>query len=226
MPLHLQISDMLAREIQSGLLINGEKLAPERQMAAGLNISVGTLRKALYELEQKGMLQRIHGSGNYVHHSAGTENIYSLFNLELIDGEGAPTAQLLSIDEKLKTDDLPQFGKSDRAFRFRRVRMLGSVAAALEEIWLDGSYASSISEADVSDSLYLFYKEHLGFWITRTEDRVSVASIPEWAPGDWAASRSRHFGYIERQSRDQHGNSAEFSRTWFDPETVQFVSRR
>lgn len=226
MPLHLQVSDMLAREIQSGILINGEKLAPERQMAAGLSISVGTLRKALHELEQKGMLQRIHGSGNYVHHNTDAENIYALFRLELIDGEGAPTAQLLSLDDELKTDDLPQFGKSDRAFRFRRLRMLGSVPAAIEEIWLDGSYANSISEADVSDSLYLFYKEHLGFWISRTEDRVSVAPMPDWAPEDWAASKLSHCGYVERHSRDQHGNSAEFSRTWFDPKAVQFVSRR
>ena len=37
MPLHLQISEMLAREIQTGVLIDGEKLAPERQMATHLS---------------------------------------------------------------------------------------------------------------------------------------------------------------------------------------------
>jgi len=58
MPLHLQISEMLMREIQAGLLVDGEKLAPERQMAAQLNISVGTLRKALLDLDEKGMLKR------------------------------------------------------------------------------------------------------------------------------------------------------------------------
>lgn len=226
MPLHLQISEMLVREIQSGVLINGEKLAPERQMAARLNISVGTLRKALHELEEKGMLQRIHGSGNYISHNAETENVYALFRLELIEGTGEPTAELLSIDNIAKTEDLPNFGKSRHAFRFRRLRMIGSVPSALEEIWLDGSYASAISKADVSDSMYLFYKEHLGFWISRTEDRVSVAQTPEWAPEDWSNSKPVHCGYVERHSRDQHGNSAEFSRTWFDPSVVQFVSRR
>lgn len=226
MPLHLQISDMLAREIQSGVLIDGEKLAPERQMAADLSISVGTLRKALLELQNKGMLQRVHGSGNYVNHNADAENLYTLFRLELIGEKGEPSARLISIDKKTKPDDLPPFGESNKAFRFRRLRSIGNTPAAIEEIWLDASYAESISMENVSDSMYLFYKEQLGFWITRAVDRVSVAPKPDWAPNDWLPAEVTHCGYVERQSCDQKGRIAEFSRTWFDPTTVQFVSRR
>lgn len=226
MPLHLQVSDMLIREIQTGVLIDGEKLAPERQMAARLSISVGTLRKALHELETKGMLQRVHGSGNYIHQNSESDNVYALFRLKLIHGEGEPTAQLLSVDDMEKPKDLPEFGESDRAFRFRRLRMLGNVPAAIEEIWLDGSYATSIDKEALSDSLYMFYKEQLGFWITRTEDRVGVATTPEWGPSEWPPSRVSHCGFVERHSRDQKGKLAEYSRTWFDPTTVHFVSRR
>lgn len=225
MPLHLQISAMLLREIQAGVLIDGEKLAPERQMAAQLNISVGTLRKALLDLDEKGMLKRIHGSGNYVNHRVEAENIYALFRLELISGTGDPTAKMLDIDRVAKTADMPDYGQSDSAFRFRRVRMLGDVPAALEEIWLDASYAQSINHSAVSDSMYVYYKEQLGFWITRAEDRVSVAPKPDWAPINWPPTSSHCFGYVERLSRDQRGQIAEFSRTWFDPNTVRFVSR-
>jgi len=226
MPLHLQVSDMLAREIQTGILIDGEKLAPERQMASHLSISVGTLRKALLELQEKGMLQRIHGSGNYVSHNPDAEKLYTLFRLELINDNGEPTAKLLSIDDMVKPNDLPEFGESNRAFRFRRLRMIGDVSAAIEEIWLDGSYATSITTESVPDSMYLFYKEQLGFWITRAVDRVSVAPPPDWAPNDWTSSQVTHCGFVERQSRDQNGRVAEYSRTWFDPTKVQFVSRR
>lgn len=225
MPLHLQISTMLTREIQAGVLVDGEKLAPERQMAAQLSISVGTLRKALLDLQEKGMLNRIHGSGNYVNHSVEVENIYALFRLELISGEGEPTATLLDIEKLAKTDDMPAFGKSNSAFRFRRLRKLGDVPAALEEIWLDASYANTISRSEVSDSMYLFYKDQLGFWITRAEDRIGVAEKPDWSPADWPSTQSSSCGYVERLSRDQNGLIAEYSRTWFDPATVQFVSR-
>jgi len=224
MPLHLQISAMLSREIQSGVLIDGEKLAPERQMAAQLSISVGTLRKALQDLEEKGMLNRVHGSGNYVNYSVEAENVYALFRLQLINGSGEPSAKLLDVERVHKTDDMPVFGDSDSAYRFRRVRMLGRVQAALEEIYLDASYATAINASMVTDSMYLFYKQELGFWITRAEDKISVAPSPAWAPEKWPIATPQYCGYVQRLSRDQKGRVAEYSRTWFDADKVQFVS--
>lgn len=224
-PLHLQISDMLMREIQSGVLIDGEKLAPERRMASDLGISVGTLRKALQDLQAKGMLQRVHGSGNYVHHNVDASNVYALFRLELVSGRAKPTATLLSVDKMNKPDDLPEFGIADDAFRFRRLRLLNDTLVALEEIWLDGSYANDITLENAQDSMYLFYKEQLGFWITRTEDRVSVQASPDWAPEQWLETDTPVAGFVERWSKDQRGNVAEYSRTWFNPKKAQFVSR-
>ena len=66
LPVYIQISEMLMREIIAGRLSDGERLLPERHLAKSLNISVGTLRKSLKDLEQKGALIRRHGSGNYI----------------------------------------------------------------------------------------------------------------------------------------------------------------
>jgi len=221
----IQISEMLVREIKAGMLANEEKLPPERQMAERLQISVGTLRKALSDLESKGMLVRKHGSGNYVHNNPEVDNVYALFRLELTEGGGLPTAELLSVDTLKKPDSLPSFGKSDHAHRFRRLRRLNGINAALEEIWLDCSYVESININEVPESLYLFYKETLGFWITRAEDRVSVATLPDWTPDGFLAADHSHCGYVERLSRDNNGTLAEYSRTWFDAHTVRFVAR-
>ena len=51
LPIYIQISEMLMREIIAGRLLDGERLLPERNLAKSLNISVGTLRKALKDLE-------------------------------------------------------------------------------------------------------------------------------------------------------------------------------
>ncbi len=50
LPIYIQISEMLMREIIAGRLLDGERLLPERTLAKSLNISVGTLRKALKDL--------------------------------------------------------------------------------------------------------------------------------------------------------------------------------
>ena len=54
LPLYVQISELLIRDIAAGRLIDGERLPPEREMAEELGISIGTLRKALADLTQKG----------------------------------------------------------------------------------------------------------------------------------------------------------------------------
>ncbi len=66
LPKYIQISEMLIRDIAAGRLGDGMRLPPERDMAKSLDISVGTLRKALADLESKGALRRLQGSGNYV----------------------------------------------------------------------------------------------------------------------------------------------------------------
>ena len=215
---------MLAREIQAGIYPDGTKLAPERDMAQELEISVGTLRKALSDLTEKGLLERVQGSGNYVRKSSKAQTIYGFFRLELIAGGGLPTAEIISLKKLKKPRDLPSFGKSENAFRFRRWRKLNGVNAAVEEIWLDGSYADTIEQSELPDSLYQFYRQSLNLWVGRAEDSVSVAAPPSWKPTDFASNASI-WGYIERFSFDQNNTAAEFSRTWFDPTTTRFMAR-
>ncbi|MDE0852608.1 winged helix-turn-helix domain-containing protein, partial [Yoonia sp.] len=54
LPKYIQVSEMLIREIAADHLADGARLPPERDMAVELGISVGTLRKALRDLANKG----------------------------------------------------------------------------------------------------------------------------------------------------------------------------
>jgi GntR family transcriptional repressor for pyruvate dehydrogenase complex len=61
-------SRRVAAMILDGTLRAGDKLPPERELAARLGISRGALREALRSLEYVGMLQARVGSGRYVTH--------------------------------------------------------------------------------------------------------------------------------------------------------------
>jgi GntR family transcriptional regulator len=225
LPMHQQISEMLIREIAAGRMIDGEKLPPEREMAAGLGIAVGTLRKALADLERKELLERVQGSGNYVRSKPDIASVYSMFRLELVDGGGLPTARVLSVERLPKPSDLPSFGASGEGHRIRRLRSLRGKPAAIEEIWLDGSYAETVMAEDLSESLYLYYRKALGLWIARAEDRVGVNAVPDWAPAAFGMASGAAAGFIERIGFAQDGARAEFSRTWFDHTVARYVAR-
>ncbi|MEP2642791.1 GntR family transcriptional regulator [Roseobacter sp.] len=223
LPKYIQLSELLIRDIDTGRLLDGERLPPERQMAATLGTSIGTLRKALANLEQKGLLERVQGSGNYVRKPGKAAGLYAMFRLELPEGGGLPTADVITIGLCAKPDDLPAFGASVRATRIRRLRYLNDIAIAVEEIWLDAS-AGTLGADMLGDSLYQTYLEVLGFWITRAEDRVGISALPDWTPAPFGKPGTP-CGYIERFSWSAGPIPIEFSRTWFDTTKSIYVQR-
>lgn len=225
LPIYLQISEMLIREINAGRLQDGERLPPERVYAERLGISVGTLRKALEDLTEKGLLERVHGSGNYIRAQADVQSVYAFFRVELLEGGGLPTAELLSIDRVAKPEGLPLFGSSAEAHRIRRLRRLNGRPAILEEIWLDGAYTDRIERRDLSESLYRFYRERLDLWITRAEDRMSLLPVPDWAPDAFGPHSGAPCLCATRVSFARDGARAEVSRGWIDTEVATYVAR-
>ena len=224
LPRYIQISERLIREIAAGLLVDGARLPPERDMAADLGIAVGTLRKALSDLESKGLLERIQGSGNYIRANAQVESVYSFFRLELVKGGGLPTAGILSVDRREKPKDAPDFGNGPLADRIRRLRKLDTTAIAIEEIWLDAGQ-KPLRKDDLSDSLYAYYKEQLNLVIASVEDRIGVSRVPDWTVPQFGPEADAYAGFIERLSRNEMGDVVEYSRTWFDETKARYVSR-
>ncbi|MGV8939254.1 MAG: GntR family transcriptional regulator [Allorhizobium sp.] len=225
LPIYLQIAELLVRDIAAGRLIDGEKLAPERDMADELGIAVGTLRKSLGELQNRGLLERVQGSGNYVRAISDPKSVYAMFRLELIGGGGLPTATVLDVSRLKKPDNLPAFGTSDDGHRIRRLRRISGQLAALEEIWLDGGYVEHIAIEDLSESLYLYYRTRLGLWIARAEDQVGLDMVPDWAPDVFGHLPGAPIAHVLRMSHAQDGARAEVSRTWFDHNIARYVAR-
>ncbi len=225
LPKFIQLSEMLIREIAAGHLADGARLPPERDMADDLGVAVGTLRKALADVEAKGLLDRVQGSGNYVRHRPAVESVYAFFRLELLKGGGLPTAEVLSADRLSKPEGFARLGGHPEGHRIRRLRSLDGVLVALEEIWLDGSQRDVIARDDLSESLYHFYRHELGLVIAAVEDRIGVDVVPDWTPAAFHLNAGQTAGYIERISRTATKEPAEFSRTWYDAGRATYVSR-
>ena len=225
LPLHMQVSEGLIRDIAAGKLADGSRLPPERDMAEGLGIAIGTLRRALQTLQDQGLLHRVQGSGNYVRARADVASIYALFRLELLTGGGLPTAQVLSVDRLVKDPGLPAFGPHAEGHRIRRLRFLSGQAAAVEEIWLDATRAATVTADDLSDSLYLFYRERLRLRIARAEDRIGIGRLPDWSPAAFPTAPGTLLPRVTRLAVAEDGTPVEASWTWYDPAICAYVAR-
>ena len=65
-PLYLQIKDTLLAQIKSGVYTCGQQIPTESALADIFSVSRVTIRKALKELEQDGLLIRHRGRGTFV----------------------------------------------------------------------------------------------------------------------------------------------------------------
>ena len=242
LPRHIQITELLQREIAAGRWQHGERLPPESTLAARLGVAVGTLRKSLAELAARGVLQRRQGSGTYVQQREGQRSVYAFFRLERLDGAGLPGAQVLDLQRCWRTPaglteagdapavPLPALGgaapdQPQPLWRLRRLRLLDQQPVAVEEIWFDGSQLPQLDAAALHESLYLFYETRLGLWIDRVEDHVSVATVPAWAPPAFGLLPGTAAGAVARSGWDQHGRLHEVSHTWFDPARARYTAR-
>ena len=228
LPTYLRIAEELTRDIGSGRLAAGHKLPPERAMAAEKGVAVATLRKALQLLDDRKLIERRQGSGNYVLGGNRSVGTYALLRLELAEtGGGLPTARLLDIKRAAKPAALPTIGKSDIGLRLRRLRFLSDVPVAVEEIWLDARWLDKgeLSPRTISESLYRSYEDRLGLTITEAEDVIRMGALPDWAPADFDMRAGANMPLIERRAFDQSGAPAEASWTWYNPARAQYFAR-
>ncbi|MCD7058815.1 GntR family transcriptional regulator [Pelagibacterium xiamenense] len=65
-PLYLRLRRAIAEAVDSGLVTPGQALPSERELAASMDISRVTVRKAVEDLVREGVLVQRHGSGTFV----------------------------------------------------------------------------------------------------------------------------------------------------------------
>lgn len=217
LPKYLAIAEMLTRDIRAGRICDGSRLKGEREMALELDISVGTLRKALAEIEIRGFLRRVQGSGNYVQKPQNDVSLYAFFRLERPGLSGLPTARILDVSFEKAPSDF----NTDNAWRIRRVRALDDVEIALEEIFVKLPKSAELNENQLSESLYLTYRARHNLWITHVEDSIGVLKWPHWM----SLGNSDTAGHVVRKAWAQDGTLAEISTTWFDPNEARYLSR-
>jgi GntR family transcriptional regulator len=65
-PLYAQVADHVARQIAAGILKRGQKLPAERDLADQWGVAYQTVRRAMRELRERGLIVSVVGKGTYV----------------------------------------------------------------------------------------------------------------------------------------------------------------
>jgi GntR family transcriptional regulator len=135
-PLYHRVYREIAKEIENGVLLPGDRLPSERWLCDELGVSRATVRRAIEELVTDGLVES-RGRGSFVTGDALVEPPNTLMSLsELGRSRGlAASARVLAFDVRPATiDEAETFGIAPGAelFELERLRMLDGLPISLD----------------------------------------------------------------------------------------------
>ncbi len=154
-PLYQQVRERLLERISSGELAVGDRLEPEVELALEYDVSRATMRNAIRDLVQNGLLTRRPGVGTMVVRSAPEVRSTRLDSLIESVCAGAEQAQLLVLDSSLAAgpaEVTSSLGLDPDARLLKVLRLCKSAGEpiALSTAWIPASLGISAAEALVA----------------------------------------------------------------------------
>jgi GntR family transcriptional regulator len=152
-PLWVRAAELLREQVADGALPAGTRLPPERDLCRRLDISRVTLRRALLQLVEEGVLQPSHGRGWYVASDERKEwpNSLESFSETAARMGLVATSVVLRAETAMATfDEAEKLGVAPGAmlFHLERVRMLDQVPIAVDRSYVPADLAAGLEKID------------------------------------------------------------------------------
>jgi len=178
-PLYIQVKQWIDEEIQSERLSEGDRIPGEHDLSKMLNVSRGTIREAIRELIDDGILYTIHGRGTFVRKAEpdawSVNTIVSV--ADSFDQAHIPHSTALLDIQKEPADVkvAAQLGIEPNAeiIRLERLRFIKDEPVHLSVSYLPASNAEKLLDIDLTDrSLYQVMEKELGVRVARVDRRI------------------------------------------------------
>lgn len=107
-PIYQQIKTTIEAKISSGEWTAGQKLPSENELVVALDVSRMTINRALRELTQQGLVNRVHGLGSFVADRPRHASLIELQDIALeIESSGKQhSSRIVALDRRLASDEL------------------------------------------------------------------------------------------------------------------------
>jgi GntR family transcriptional regulator len=186
-PLYQQVHDHLLARIVAGEWPPGDYLPSEQRLAASLGVALGTVRRALDELVQAGVVERRQGRGTAVLRHSSDRARFRFLRLVGPDGSRiVPTGRVLTMRQRTARAGEARglaLPAGSKVLALTRERRVGSRALVHETIALPLPLFARLQVPvgqDLAEELYVLYQRDCGVTVARAEDRISpeAASMP------------------------------------------------
>ena len=213
---YARIVEHIERAISDGSLGPGDRLPPERDLAAEHGVSRMTVRQALQTLEARGLLRRTIGrsGGSFVAQPKLERDLGTFSGLsEQLRRQGVVAgARLVSAR------------KADGAIEIVRVRLADGEPFALERSSFPAERFGALLELDLTGSLYDLLSEHFDAAPVRAVERIEPVLADADEADALAIARGSPLMLVDRTAYDAAGLVVETARDVFRGDRTRIVA--
>ena len=176
-PLYQQVYDVLVKQIAAGEWGPGESLPSEQALAVRLNVSQGTVRKALDALASDNLIDRRQGKGTYVAEHTHERAMFRFFRMARPGGARVlPTSTGDVLKRRVaRAADIAKLALKPGAdvYEVIRLRDIDGVPAVLEKIVVPAALFPGLERHDpLPNAIYALFQSEYGVNIVSTEEEL------------------------------------------------------
>jgi DNA-binding GntR family transcriptional regulator len=224
-PLYYQIAQRIEKAILNGNLPAGARLENEVSLAERLGLSRPTVRRAIQDLVDKGLLVRRRGIGTQVVHGQVTRGVELTSLYEDLSRSGQkPSTKILEYktvkaDSKVAEKLGIEIG-SDVLY-LRRLRFADNVAVSIMENWLPKEFLD-ITEVELNQhGLYQILRSR-GVTIRVAKQRIGARKASQRESADLEIEKQASLLSMDRTAYDNSGRAVEFGHHCYRPDLYSF----
>ncbi|MGO9082641.1 MAG: GntR family transcriptional regulator, partial [Streptosporangiaceae bacterium] len=219
---HAQIEDWLAEAIAAGRLQPRDRLPTEHELAAWLGVSRMTLRHALGELAQRGLVERAvgRGGGTFVAAAKLEQDITTLagFSEQLRRHKMVAGARVLSAAQHpagSRAAAALAVGEGDPVLEVRRIRLADGRPMVLERSVFPAALFPGMLDCRLDGSLYELLEQRYGQRPHRARESLEPVLAGVREAEALEVDEGAPLMLVERTAYSAAGRALEFARDLF-----------
>jgi GntR family transcriptional regulator len=224
-PLYFQIATALENAIADGRLPAGSRLENEIALGQRLSLSRPTIRRALQELVNKGLLVRRRGIGTQVVQGPVTRKVELTSLYDDLEGSDKRPSTALLLRQVVEADEhiagTLSVAVGSPILHIRRVRLSGGVPLAVLENHLPAQFADITSDELASHGLYQLMRDR-GTFIRVAHQRIGARSATTEESRLLEITGHGAVLTMDRTAYDSGGRAVEYGHHCYRPDLYAF----
>ncbi|SDT14948.1 transcriptional regulator, GntR family [Halopseudomonas xinjiangensis] len=230
LPLYVQIRDSLRRKILEGSYAIHERLPSENEMMVAFGVSRITIRQALRDLHNEGLVFSAQGKGTYVSKPKAVQNVQRLQGFgEAMAAQGyEATARLLSIREckpaKAVAAALHTHSGED-VVEVKRVRYLNREAVCLESSYFPLDIGRPLFSRDLSGDIFPLLENLFGIPLGHAEIGLDATLADDETQDLLGLKVGEAILRVERLTHNRSGRPIDFEYLCYRGDSFKYQFR-